>query len=107
MNQNFWKLEGSTLFTIPYVYVDHRSMFAKQRFEQEKLHVRFTGEMYKPDTPYCIVFCKVRKKDMKRFEQVLEGLTDRMLLLGHADYENVCEEIDVLFDQGLTEEETA
>ena len=63
--KNYWKLDGVSLFTIPYVYVDHNSYFADSLFEQ-------------------------RKKA-------------KMLLLGHNDYVDVCDEIAMLLDKKVKE----
>ena len=49
---------------------------------------------------YCIIFCKVLKKDATRFEEALGRLKDKMLLLGHKDYSEACGEIAKMIDEG-------
>lgn len=101
--KNFWKTDDFSLFTITYVYVDHHSYLADSLFAQRKIAMKFKGEMSRFDSPYCIVFCKVLKRDVKRFEDALEKLKDKMLLLGYRDYGDVCDEIAMLIDREAKE----
>ena len=65
--------------------------------------MKFKSEMAKENSPYCIVFCKVLKKDTQRFEEAMEKLNDKMLLRGHGDYGVVCDEIAKLIDMATKE----
>ena len=56
--------------------------------------------MAKNDSPYCIVFCKVLKKDVVRFEEALGKLKDKMLLLGYNDYPETYDKIAKIIDVG-------
>ena len=58
--------------------------------------------MVKDGSAYCIVFCKVLKRDVARFEEALERLKDKMLLLGHKDYPAACGEIAKTIADGLS-----
>lgn len=98
--KNFWKLREFSLLAVPYAYIDHRNYLADGLFAQEKITMRIKGEMVRADSPYCIVFCKVRKRDAERFEYALTRLKDKMLLCGHTDYPQVCETLT-----GMIEEE--
>jgi hypothetical protein len=99
--KNYWKMSDFSLFSVHYTYVDHRSYLADQLFVQNKVTVKFKGEMVREDSTYCLVFCKVLKKDVERFEEALGKLTDKMLLLGHRDYPDVCSEIAKIIDEGM------
>ena len=55
--------------------------------------------MASTDSPYCIIFCKVLKRDAQKFEDALGKLKDKMLLLGHRDYVDVCNEVAMLIDR--------
>ena len=101
--KNFWKMGNFSLFAIPYVYVDHNSYLADSLFAQRKIAMKFKGEMTKIDSPYCIIFCKVLKRDAPKFEDALEKLKEKMLLLGHKDYMGVCGEIAMLIDREVKE----
>ncbi len=52
------------------------------------------------DSPYRIIFCKVLKRDVERFEEALGKLKDKMRLLGHRDYPDACSEIAKMIEEG-------
>ena len=79
--KNYWKMSDFSIFSVPYAYVDHSSYLADQLFVQNKVTMKFKGEMTKNGSPYCIVFCKVLKKDAERFAEAMVKLTDKMHLL--------------------------
>lgn len=68
---------------------------------QNRVRVRLKGEMRRKDSQYCIIFCKVLKQDVKRFEESLERLKDKMLVLGHKDYQDECAEIEKIIEEGM------
>jgi hypothetical protein len=39
------------------------------------------------------------KQDVEHFEEALDKLEDKMLLLGYRDYPNVCSEISKMIDE--------
>ena len=98
--KNYWKMSDFSLFAVPYAYVDHSSYLADQLFVQNKITMKFKGEMVKDGSSYCIVFCKVLKRDVARFEEALERLKDKMLLLGHKDYPDACGKIAKMIEEG-------
>lgn len=69
-------------------------------FKVPLVPLRSSLSMAKDDSPYCIVFCKVLKKDAERFEDALGRLKDKMLLLGHKDYPEACGEIAKMIEEG-------
>lgn len=99
--KNYWRMGDFSIFSVPYAYVDHSSYQADRLFVQNKVRIKFKGECTKADSPYCIVFCKVRKRDVERFEEVLEKLNNKMLLLGYRDYPDVCNEITKMIEAGM------
>ena len=92
--KNYWKMEDFSLFKDTYAYIDHKSYLADQLFIQRKIRVHFKEEMMREDSLYCIVFCKVSKRDAAKFEEALGKLNDKMLLLGYTDYPEVCEKLE-------------
>lgn len=100
MEKNFWRMDGFSIFTVHYVYVDHNSYPADFLFAQGKITVRLKGEMVNHDSPYCIIFCKVLKKDVMRFEEALGKLKDKMLLLGYNDYSAACDAVAKMIENG-------
>lgn len=100
---NFWKLKTFSLLNASYAYVDHSSYLADPLFVQSKVKLKPSCEMVREGSPYRIIFCKVRKKDAERFEEALGGLENKMLLLGHRDYPEVCEKLTRIIDEGMKE----
>lgn len=99
--KNYWKMRDFSLFSVPYVYVDHSSYLADSLFIQNKVTMQFKGEMKKENSPYRIIFCKVLKRDVIRFEEALCKLRDKMLLFGYSDYPDACSEIAPLIEEGM------
>ncbi len=97
--KNYWRMKDFSLFSVLYAYVDHSSYQADRLFVQNKVRVKFKGEYAKEESPYCIVLCKVRKKDAERFEEALDRLKSKMLLLGYRDYPDVCSEIAKMIEE--------
>lgn len=85
--------------TVPYVYVDHRSNAADALFNQYGIKVARGEEMVRAGSPYSIVFCRVKKRDAKKFEMALRKLKDKLLLIGHRDYVDACSEVAGLFER--------
>ena len=98
MVENFWKMKDFSLFTVPYAYVDHFSYLADNLFVQRKITMKFKGEFEKEGSPYRIIMCRVLKRDVGRFEEALEKLKDKMLIMGYRDYDKVCADIGSLID---------
>ena len=99
--KNYWRMKDFSLFSVHYAYVDHSSYQADQLFMQNKVRVKFKGEYAKEESPYRIVFCKVIKKDAEGFEEALDKLKSKMLLLGYRDYSDFCSEIAKLIEEGM------
>ncbi len=68
--KNYWRMRDFSIFSVPYAYVDHRSYQADQLFVQNKVKMNFKGECAKVESPYRIVFCKVRKKDKQKNRKI-------------------------------------
>ena len=99
--KNYWRMKEFSIFSVPYAYVDHCSYQADQLFVQYKVRMKFKGEYAKAESPYRIVFCKVIKKDAERFEEALDKLKSKMLLLGYWDYPDICSEITKMIEEGM------
>lgn len=102
--KNYWRMSDFSLFSVHYAYVDHSAYLADQLFVKNKVAMKFMEEMAKDGTPFRLVFCKVRKRDVAKFEESLGELNDKMRLLGYADYSVVCDEIAQLLDEGTKSE---
>ena len=45
------------------------------------------------NTGYLVIFCKCRKKDSAAFCSALEELPGKMLICGHKDYAQFCQDM--------------
>lgn len=43
--KNYWKMSDFSIFSVHYAYVDYRSYLADQLFVQNKVTMKFEGEM--------------------------------------------------------------
>lgn len=107
MIKNFWQFESFSPFSLSYMYIDYKSYLADALFAQEKLKWKITQEMEREDLPYCVIFCKIRKWDQKRFERVMEKLANKALLCVGGEYEKYCQEMDAMVSRRLTEKASA
>ena len=99
--KNYWRMGDFSIFSVPYAYVDHSSYLADSLFTQNKVRMKFKGEFEKAGSPYRIMFCKVRKKDVEQFEEALGKLESKMLLFGYRDYPDACGEIAKMIEEGM------
>lgn len=97
-------MRSYSLWTASYAYIDHLDYLADSLFIQEEITVKFENEYGNESDPYCIIFCKVKKKDEERFRRALGKLENKMLLTGHMDYPDVCKKIDELIGKEKKEE---
>lgn len=84
--KNFLRLDGRSILSVPYMYIDHKDYLADSLLTQNHVSVRFGSEFSRDNSPYRIIICKVRKKDTAEFEKSMELLCNKMLLFGHNDY---------------------
>ena len=100
---NYLSFDG--LFYLRYAYVDlHERYLADSLLCRHKIPVRFGDEYVKEKEKYMIVTCKVRKKYRKAFEEAMEELKTKMLLLGYTDYEEFCDNLLKYLKSKETEE---
>ncbi len=92
-NLNYWKLNAPSLLYYHYAFIDTEKYFADQLFIKNKVNVSFGKEYKRENSPYIIIFCKIKKKDEKNFLTALSELKNKMILLGYIDYEKVCKEL--------------
>ena len=89
-NAFYQKLARFSLFYDYFAFLDVETYAADQLFIQHQVTVQFIREYGKPDCPYRIILCKVRRRDAERFHAAMEELPDKLRLLGYADYLEVC-----------------
>lgn len=89
-NSFYQKLARFSLFYDYFAFLDVEPYAADQLFIQHQVTVHFFREYGKPDSPYRIVLCKVRRRDADRFHAAMAELPDKLQLLGYTDYLDVC-----------------
>ena len=67
--KNFLGLDGLSILSVPYMYIDHKDYLADSLLAQNHVSVRLGNEFSRDDSPYRIILCKVRKKDTAEFEK--------------------------------------
>ena len=97
--QNFLRLDGLSILSVPYMYIDHKDYLVDSLLAQNHVSVRFGNEFSRDDSPYRIILCKVRKKDTAEFEKSMELLCNKMLLFEHSDYMGFCNNIMETLEQ--------
>lgn len=90
MNKNYIKLDVFSLMYNHYVFIDTDEYLADKLFIDYEVKVEFGKEYIKEDSSYVVIFCKVRKGDDNKFQEALGDLHNKMLLMGHADYNDEC-----------------
>ena len=91
--KNFLGLDGLSILSVPYMYIDHKDYLADSLLAQNHVSVRLGNEFSRDDSPYRIILYKARKKDTAEFEKSMESLRNKMLLFGHSDYMEFCNSI--------------
>ena len=89
-NTFYQKLARFSLFYDYFAFLDVETYAADQLFIQHQVTVHFVRKYGKPDCPYRIILCKVRKRDANRFRAAMAELPDKLRLLGYTDYLEVC-----------------
>ena len=80
-------------FHYRFVFIDTREYVSARIFVEKGIKVSRIREMVRRDSPFRLIICSIRKKDLEKFEQALEIIRNRVLLLGYRDYETICDEL--------------
>ena len=91
--KNFLRLDGLSILSVQYMYIYYKDYLADSLLAQNHVSVRFENEFSRDDSSYRIILCKVKKKDTAGFEKSMELLCNKMLLFGHNDYMEFCNNI--------------
>lgn len=88
-----WSLEKFSLLYDYYAYFDTKEYLADSLFIKHKVRVHYMQEYAHENTGYLVIFCKCRKKDSAAFCSALEELPGKMLICGHRDYTQFCQDM--------------
>lgn len=73
-----------------FAIVDMPEYLADSLFVHNEVEVFFGDEYHHKDWEYVVVFCHVRKWNVKKFKKAMSMLPSKMMLWGHGDYLSVC-----------------
>lgn len=81
-----WSIEKFSFRYQYFALIDTADHLADQLFIKHKVCVWFGEEYCKADTPFHVILCRCRKRDVATFMAAISELTNKMLLCGHPDY---------------------
>ena len=90
MVKNYWKIKCFSLFFFHFAFIDTDDYLADQLFIRHKVRVHFGQEYEKKDSPFLLILCKVRKRDVNGFLDALGELENKMILKGYPEYTDFC-----------------
>lgn len=93
--RNYITLRGGTPGFVEFMFIDTPEYLGDQCLIAEKTVGHFRRGEYRHEKfpGYCMVLCKVRKKNVEKMKAAMDRLCDKMLVLGHTDYLQVCDEV--------------
>ena len=97
--KNYIKFDG--IFKSIYMYVDTESYLADSLFYRKNVPVKFKDEWVKENEKYIMIFCKVKNKHAKEFEEALDELSNKMCLCGYTDYDEWCQKYISLIESDI------
>lgn len=89
---NYLSLEKLSIRYKFFCFIDTKEYLADVLFVKNQVKVHFQKEAHKSDTEYVVIICKVKKRDINMFKKSLEELKQKMVLMGHLDYECFCKD---------------
>lgn len=99
-NRCYWKIARWSLFFFYFIFFDTKEYVADRLFVRHKVRVWFGKEFEKKESPFVLILCRVRKKDVERFVAALDEMERTMILKGHSDYPGFCARMDGML-QGM------
>jgi hypothetical protein len=102
--KNYLTLERFSLRYLFYAFLDTGDYLADGLFIQHQVTVKFLQEYGHDDSPYLVIFCRIRKRDEAAFLDALEELPNKMLICGHPDYPSQCQTFMDKINASQTEE---
>ena len=97
--KNYLKLAKSNRVYSYFYYVDIWDRMGDRIFDNHDLKVKLTDDIDDGVADYQLVEVRVSKKDEKELISAFSDFSNRMLLTGHVDYDEYCEEIVPFFEE--------
>ncbi len=80
-------------FHYRFIFVDTKDHVSIRLLAAADIGVSRVKQMMKRGSPYRLIVCQVRKKDLDKFYEVIEKLRNSIMILGYRDYDKVCEKL--------------
>ncbi len=93
---NYLQIRGRRLFSPTYVFIDTKEHIFVNLMNENSVSIKNVKESARPGSPFRLIFCDVKKKDIGKFQDALNKLRNKALLLGYRDYDGVCEKLQNL-----------
>ena len=97
--KNFIRLKSRKQYA-EYAYFDLPEYKADHIFIKNKLPIKIHRELGRAGYDYFIILCRVKREQAELFEKCMEELRNAMLVCGHRDYDDFCEEMGNLIEKG-------
>ena len=88
--KNYLSLERFSLRHKYFAFLDTGEYLADGLFIKHQVAVKFMQEYVRGDSPYLMIFCRIKKQDEGAFLEALRELPNKMLLCGYPDYPAQC-----------------
>ena len=88
---NYLRIGRAPLRREKFVFVDTKELLSAKLFVDAGIKINRVKIIAKADSPFRLIFCRIRKKQVDRFLETLATLRDHALLFGYRDYDEMCE----------------
>jgi len=93
ITDNCIKVQCFSPFHYRFIFVDTCDHVSKRLFKASRIRVFHARELAKRGSPFRLIVCYIRKKDLEKFKRLLEILKSNILILGYKDYEMECQRL--------------
>ncbi len=91
--KNYLSLERFSLRHKFFAFLDAGEYLADGLFIKHQVTVKFMQEYARDDSPYLMIFCRIKKRDEGAFLDALREPPNKMLLCGYPDYPAQCHDL--------------
>ncbi|MCR4740357.1 MAG: hypothetical protein K5886_08905 [Lachnospiraceae bacterium] len=87
---NCIRIKSRSPFHYRFVFVDTHDHISFGIFTRNGLRIKKVKELVRDGSPFRLIICSIRKRDLGRFKEALDVLKRNALLLGYRDYDDMC-----------------
>lgn len=104
MDKNYLQLHCHSPFSLFYIFVDTIDHIYERVMSSSGILLKSVKEYVKDGSPFRLISCYVRKKDVPLFCAAVQEIRKRALLLGYREYDEMCQQMQQCEkDNGVTE----